>query len=234
MQASLGDDATASQLTTLRQRTFYGREKETLIYPIALANLVLHGIDEPHIWHGNTLTGGEAYGGLFQGAPELFDVILTNPPFDGKEGADAQTRFAYRTGATQVLFLQHVIDKLRPGGRCGIVLDEGVLFRTNETAFVQTKRKLLDDCDLECILSLPGGVFTAAGAGVKTNLLFFTKGRPTERGWYYDLSDIKVCKKTPLTAAHFEGFFRLLPEHGESALSWTVTREQIEAKGYDL
>ncbi len=234
MQASLGDDATASQLTTLRQRTFYGREKENLIYPIALANLVLHGIDEPHIWHGNTLTGGEAYGGLFQGAPELFDVILTNPPFGGKEGADAQTRFAYRTSATQVLFLQHVIDKLRPGGRCGIVLDEGVLFRTNEIAFVQTKRKLLDDCDLECILSLPGGVFTAAGAGVKTNLLFFTKGRPTERVWYYDLSAVKVGKKTPLTTAHFEEFFRLLPERIESEHSWTVTREQIEAKGYDL
>jgi type I restriction enzyme M protein len=234
MQTALGDDATAGQLTTLRQRTFYGCEKENLIYPVALANLVLHGIDEPHIWHGNTLTGGQAYGGLFQGAPELFDVILTNPPFGGKEGADAQTRFAYRTSATQVLFLQHVIDKLRPGGRCGIVLDEGVLFRTNEIAFVQTKRKLLDNCDLECILSLSGGVFTAAGAGVKTNLLFFTKGRPTERVWYYDLSDIKVGKKTPLTTAHFEEFFRLLPERGESEHSWSVTRDQIEARGYDL
>ena len=84
------------------------------------------------------------------GAPALFDVILTNPPFGGKESADAQTRFAYQTGATQVLFLQHVIDSLKPGGRCGMVLDEGVLFRTNENAFVQTKRKLLDDCDLWC------------------------------------------------------------------------------------
>ena len=78
------------------------------------------------------------------------------------------------------------------------MLDEGVLFRTNETAFVQTKRKLLDDCDLWCIVSLPGGVFTAAGAGVKTNLLFFTKGEPTEKIWYYDLSDIKVGKKNPV------------------------------------
>ena len=160
---------------------------------------MLHGIDEPHIWHGNTLTGGETYGGLFEGAPQLFDVVLTNPPFGGKEGNEAQTRFAYKTGATQVLFLQHVIDSLRPGGRCGIVLDEGVLFRTNETAFVQTKRKLLDECDLWCIVSLPAGVFTAAGAGVKTNLLFFTKGQPTEQIWYYDLSDVKVGKKTPLT-----------------------------------
>jgi type I restriction enzyme M protein len=80
-----------------------------------------------------------------------------------------------------VLFLQHVIDALKPGGRCGMVIDEGVLFRTTESAFVQTKRKLLDETDLWCIVSLPPGVFSSAGAGVKTNLLFFTKGGPTER-----------------------------------------------------
>jgi type I restriction enzyme M protein len=222
------------QFETLKQRTFHGREKDNAIYPIALANLVLHGIDEPHIWHGNTLTGAETYGGLFSGAPALYDVILMNPPFGGKEGKDAQTRFAYKTGATQVLFLQHVIDSLKPGGRCGIVLDEGVLFRTNETAFVQTKTKLLDDCDLWCIISLPGGVFTAAGAGVKTNLLFFTKGKPTEKVWYYDLSDIKVGKRIPFTIDRFEEFFKLLPKRRDSDRSWTVTRQEIEAKNYDL
>jgi type I restriction enzyme M protein len=234
MRDNLGADATADQLETLKRRTFYGREKDNTIYPIALANLVLHGIDEPHIWHGNTLTGQEVYGGLFAGAPALHDVVLMNPPFGGKEGKEAQTRFAYKTGATQVLFLQHVIDSLKPGGRCGIVLDEGVLFRTNETAFVQTKRKQLDDCDLWCIISLPGGVFTAAGAGVKTNLLFFTKGRPTERIWYYDLSDVKVGKKTPFTRDRFEEFFRLLPDRADSERSWTVLRREIEAKNYDL
>jgi len=227
-------DVTPDQIETLKTRTFYGREKENLIYPIALANLVLHGIDEPHLWHGNSLTGQETFGGLFQGAPVLFDVVLTNPPFGGKEGKEAQTRFAYKTGATQILFLQHVIDSLKPGGRCGIVLDEGVLFRTNETAFLQTKRKLLDDCDVWAILSLPGGVFTSAGAGVKTNLIFFTKGKPTEKIWYYDLSDIKVGKKTPLKTDRFEDFFRLLPARADSERSWIVTRAQIEANGFDL
>jgi type I restriction enzyme M protein len=91
----------------------------------------------------------------------------------------------------------------RVGGRCAVVLDEGFLFRTNESAFVETKRKLLDECDLWCIVSLPGGVFSTAGAGVKTNLLFFTKGRKTERIRYYDLSHVKVGKKTPMTLAHF-------------------------------
>src|SRR5207249_1352796 len=224
----------AEQLETLKRRTFYGREKDNAIYTIALANLVLHNIDEPHVLHGNTLTGQVTYEGLFADSPALFDVILMNPPFGGKEGKEAQTRFAYKTGATQVLFLQHVIDSLKPGGRCGIVLDEGVLFRTNETAFVQTKRKLLDDCDLWCIVSMPGGVFTAAGAGVKTNLLFFTKGKPTEKIWYYDLSDIKVGKKTPFTLDKFEEFFRLLPTRADSERSWTVSLKAIEEKNYDL
>jgi type I restriction enzyme M protein len=222
MLAALGDTGTAEQRETLKQRTFYGREKDNVIYPIALANLVLHGIDQPNLWHGNTLTGQETYGGLFQDAPAQFDVILTNPPFGGKEGKEAQTHFAYKTRATQILFLQHVIDKLKPGGRCGIVLDEGVLFRTNETAFVKTKRKLLDECDLWCIVTLPPGTFVNAGAGVKTDLLFFTKGQPTQRIWYYDMSGIKVGKKTPLTLAHFEEFHRLLPTRAESERSWTV------------
>jgi len=231
---NLGREATADQIEALKQRTFYGREKENLIFPIALANLVLHGIDQPNLWHGNTLTGGEMYGGLFQGAPPLFDVVLTNPPFGGKEGRDAQSRFAYKTGATQVLFLQHVIDSLKKGGRCGMVIDEGVLFRTNETAFVQTKRKLLDECDLWCIVSLPAGTFSQAGGGVKANLLFFTKGKPTENIWYYDVSDVKVTKKSPLTTAHFEEFFKLLPSRAASEHSWTISRQEIEARNYDI
>jgi type I restriction enzyme M protein len=219
-------DTVADQLETLKQRTFWGREKENLIYPIALANLVLHGIDKPNLWHGNTLTGQESYGGLFEGAPQAFDVILTNPPFGGKEGQEAQTNFDYKTGATQVLFLQHVLRSLRDGGRCGIVVDEGLLFRTNEDAFVKTKRKLLDECDLWCVVSLPGGVFTAAGAGVKTNLLFFTKGQPTRRIWYYDLTDVKARKKTPLTLQHFEEFLRLLPTRADGERSWTVDLDE--------
>src|SRR5205085_12347397 len=223
----------AEQFGKLKHHTFYGREKDNIIYPIGLANMILHGIDEPHIWHGNTLTGQEVYGGLFEGAPPFFDVILMNPPFGGKESKAAQNLFDFQTGATQVLFLQYIIKNLRPdGGRCGMVIDEGVLFRTNETAFVQTKRKLLDDCDLWCVVSLPGGVFTAAGAGVKTNLLFFTKGKPTEKIWYYDLSDIKVGKKTPFTLDKFADFFRLLPERADSERSWTVdiTARRQEAK----
>mgnify|MGYP005839970511 CR=1 FL=1 len=225
---------TASDIETLKTRTFYGREKENLVYPIALANLVLQEIDEPHIWHGNTLIGLEVYGGLFLNAPALFDVVLTNPPFGGKEGKDAQTQFAYKTSSTQVLFLQHVIDSLKPKGRCGIVMDEGVLGRTNEKAFVQTKRKLLNECNLWCIVSLAPKVFVNAGAANKTNLLFFTKGNPTKEIWYYDLSDLNITKKQPLTVAHFDEFFKLLPDKETSERSWLVSAEEIAAKSYDL
>lgn len=234
LREKLGNDTTAEQLEQMSVRTFYGREKENLIHPIVLANLILHGIDHPNIWHGNTLTRNESYGGLFEYAPALFDVILTNPPFGGKEGTEAQTRFAYKTSSTQVLFLQEVIDTLKPKGRAGMVVDEGLLFRTNENAFVQTKRKLLDECDLWCIVSLPGGVFTQAGSSVKTNLLFFNKGKATEKIWYYDLSDVKVTKTKPLTLTHLDEFFHLMPERSDSEHSWSVPAAEIRGRNYDL
>jgi type I restriction enzyme M protein len=205
----LGDAPASTELDRLKTETFFGREKENLVFPIALANLILHGIDQPNLWHGNTLTGSATYEALFENAPATFDVIMTNPPFGGKEGKAAQKNYSFETSSTQVLFLQHVLSELKDsidgqqGGRCGIVLDEGLLFRTNESAFVETKRKLLDECDLWCIISLPGGVFSTAGAGVKTNLLFFTKGKKTEQIWYYDLSHVKMGKKSPMTLAHF-------------------------------
>lgn len=198
-----GSRPSATDIDTLKHDTFFGREKENLVFPIALANLVLHGIDQPNLWHGNTLTQRATYSALFDQAPKTFDVILTNPPFGGKEGKDAQKNYAFETGSTQVLFVQDILSELGDGGRCGIVLDEGLLFRTNESAFLETKRKLVDECNLWAIVSLPGGVFSTAGAGVKTNLLFFTKGKKTTKIWYYDLSAVKVGKKTPLTLAHF-------------------------------
>ncbi|MGY6278128.1 N-6 DNA methylase [Methylomonas sp. MgM2] len=234
----LGNSPASTVLEKLKHDTFFGREKENLVFPIALANLILHGIDQPNLWHGNTLTGKQTYDGLFEQAPATFDVILTNPPFGGKEGKDAQKNYDFETGSTQVLFIQHILAELKPspeedkalGGRCGIVLDEGLLFRTNESAFVETKRKLVDECDLWCIVSLPGGVFSTAGAGVKTNLLFFTKGKKTERIWYYDLSQVKVGKKSPMTLAHF-GFDKQGGILADANLPASLTAEWLEQEG---
>jgi type I restriction enzyme M protein len=234
MRANMRDDATAAEVRAMGDRRLYGKEKENLVFPIALANMVLHGIDAPNLWHGNTLTGQSVYEGLWESAPAQFDVIVTNPPFGGQEHRDVQAAFPYRTSATQILFLQHIIDSLGSGGRCGMVVDEGVMFRTNENAFVQTKRKLLDTCDLWAVVSLPSGLFSATGAGVKTNLLFFTKGQPTARTWYYDLSDVKVTKKKPLKLDGFDDFFARLPGREDSERSWSVERAAIEAKNFDI
>ncbi len=211
-------------LDTLKRHTFFGRETDDMTYPIALANLLLHEIDEPHLWHGNTLTGVARYDGLFAGAPGFFDVVLMNPPFGGKESKAAQTHFDFQTSSTQCLFLQHVLKHMKAGSTCGIVLDEGLLFRKNDKAFVKTKQKLLEECDVWCIVSLPAGVFLSAGAGVKTDLVFFTKGKATEKIWYFDVSDVKVGRKSPLTLAQFEGrkFFELLKPRGDSDWSWSI------------
>jgi len=199
----LGKEISSTSIDILKYDTFFGREKENLVFPIALANLVLHGIDQPNLWHGNTLTKRTTYGALYEHAPQTFDFILTNPPFGGKEGKDAQKNYPFETSSTQVLFVQEILSSLSANGNCAMVLDEGLLFRANESAFVETKRKLVDECNLWAIISMPVGVFSTAGAGVKTNLLFFTKGKKTEKIWYYDLSHINVGKKTPMTLAHF-------------------------------
>lgn len=234
----MNQEPTATEIDYLKHNALWGLDDSDDAFPIALANLALHGIDFPHIGIKNTLSGRPTYIELFQGAPSQFDYILTNPPFGGSEGEDAKTNFAYKTGSTQVLFLQHIIDKLRDGGTCAMVIDEGVLFRTNETSFVQTKRKLLEECDLWCIISLPQNVFVNAGAGVKTNLLFFTKGKQTKKIWYYDMSHIKVRKKLPFTLDKFNDFFTKLSSDKEndkiSDNSWFINIDTIKNKNYDI
>jgi len=234
----MDQEPTATEIEYLKHNAFWGLDDSDDIFSIGLANLFLHGIDFPHIGLKNTLSGRPTYMNLFQGAPSQFDYILTNPPFGGSEGEDAKTNFSYKTSSTQILFLQHIIDKLKNGGTCGMVIDEGVLFRTNETAFVQTKRKLLEECDLWCIISLPQNVFVNAGASSKTNLLFFTKGKSTKKIWYYDLSDIKVRKKLPFTLDKFDDFFRLNSmnnnEEKITEKSWFVDVDTIKSKNYDM
>ena len=169
--------------------------------------------------------------------------MLTNPPFGGKEGKEAQTRFAYKTGATQVLFLQHVIDSLKPGRRaCGIVLDEGVLFRTNETAFVQTKRKLLDDCDLWCIVSLPRRRVHAGRRRREDQPAVLHQGRPDREDLVLrPVAISRSARRRRFTLERIDDFFELVGDSRaggtvgrDSERSWTVTRAEIEARNFDL
>ena len=231
-----------TELAAAAESRLYGREKENLIYPLALANLILHGVRRPNIWHGNTLTGQVEYDGLFQDAPDVYNVVLTNPPFGGREGRDVGRNYDISSNSTQVLFMQEVMNSLHDRGRCGVVLDEGFMFGLSDKALVQVKRNLLSECDLWCVVSLAPGVFASAGAGVKTNLLFFRKGRPTGRIWYYELyppkwtdrkgvvrAGTRFTLKYTLTLEHFEEFFGLLDaaqkrggKWADGPRSWTV------------
>jgi type I restriction enzyme M protein len=241
----MAQQPTATQIQELKTETLWAREDAAEAIPIALANMVLHAIDLPRIWHGNTLTTAETYGELFVGAPAQFDYIFTNPPFGSKEGKDAQQHFDYKCGKAQILFLQHIIRSPADGGTCGMVIDEGVLFHTKTAAYKQTKRKLLDECNLWCIISLPQGVFVNAGAGVKTDLLFFTKGPSTERVWYYDMTLTpefqrrKVNKSNPILFDDFGDFFQRLALPSDdpgrvSERSWYVPIEAIHKSNFDL
>lgn len=166
-------------------------------------NMILHGVEAPDIAHVNTLA--ENVRDLQE--KDRFNVVLANPPFGGKERAEVQQNFPIRTGETAFLFLQHFIAVLKAGGRAGIVIKNTFLSNT-DNASVSLRRKLLEDCCLHTVLDLPGGVFT--GAGVKTVVLFFEKGRLTEKIWYYQLNlDRKLGKTRPLNEDDLVEFVEL-------------------------
>lgn len=231
------------QLSFIKNQAFWGIEDSDDTIILLLANLILHEIEVPHILHGNTLTGSVDFGELYENNPVTYDYILTNPPFGSKEGKAAQARFPYKCAKAQILFLQDIIDKLKSGGTCGMVIDDGVLFHNKTKAFVQTKKKLLNECNLFCIVSLPQKTFVNVNAGSKTNLLFFKKGTATKKVWYYDMEIDKdnklrnVTKGNPLKFEEFNDFFyrfKLPENHKEriSGRSWYLTLEEIKENNY--
>ncbi len=173
----------------LQRRTFYGKEKKSLAYVIAIMNMILHGIDAPNILHTNTL--GENINDIQE--KDRFDVVLANPPFGGKERPEIQQNFPIKTGETAFLFLQHFIKSLRAGGTAAIVI-KNTFLSNSDNASVALRKELLEACNLHTVLDMPGGTFQ--GAGVKTVVLFFDKGEPTKRVWYYQLDPGRNMGKT--------------------------------------
>ena len=219
---------TTSDLKTLQERTFYGKEKKSLAYVIAIMNLILHGIDAPNIVHTNTLTENLAD----VQDKDRMDVILANPPFGGKERKEVQQNFPIRTGETAFLFLQHFIKMLKAGGRAGVVIKNTFLSNT-DNASVSLRKLLLESCTLHTVLDCPGGTFQ--GAGVKTVVLFFEKGAPTRKVWYYQLDPGRNMGKTnPLNDADLAEFVALQKTFADSAKSWSVDVAGIDAATFDL
>lgn len=218
-----------TDLNTLQTRTFYGKEKKSLAYVIAIMNMILHGIEAPNIIHTNTLA--ENISDIQE--KDRYDIILANPPFGGKERKEVQQNFPIKTSETAFLFLQHFIKSLKAGGRAAVVIKNTFLSNT-DNASVSLRKLLLESCNLHTVLDCPSGTFL--GAGVKTVVLFFEKGAPTRNTWFYQLDPGRNMGKTnPLNDADLAEFVELQKTFADSPKSWSVNTQSLnEAEGYDL
>jgi len=219
---------TTNDLRMLQDRTFYGKEKKSLAYIIAIMNMILHGIEAPNIIHTNTLT--ENLADIQE--KDRYDVVLANPPFGGKERKEVQQNFPIRTGETAFLFLQHFIRIMKAGGRGGIVIKNTFLSNT-DNASVSLRKMLLESCNLHTVLDCPGGTFL--GAGVKTVVLFFEKGAPTRKTWFYQLDPGRSLGKTnPLNDDDLSEFVELQKTLADSPKSWSADTKGIDQTTFDL
>jgi type I restriction enzyme M protein len=226
--------------TTL-QTTFSGIEKKHLPHVLCMTNLMLHGIDVPsNVRHDNTLARPLRDWAL----RERVDVIVTNPPFGGMEEDGIESNFPaeFRTRETADLFLVLLMKILKPTGRAGLVLPDGTLF--GEGVKTRIKEALLTECNLHTIVRLPNGVFNPY-TGIRTNLLFFTKGAPTSAVWFYEHPyppGVKSYNKTkPIRIEEFDaekawwgteadGFAARV----ENERAWRVPLDAIKAGNYNL
>lgn len=238
------DQLTEAQQRKYRNSSFFGMEHVQDTHRLALMNLMLHGID-----------GGIRYGDTLSPEGQVLpnaSLILTNPPFGTKKGGGLPSRddFTYPTSNKQICFLQHIYRGLLPGGRAAVVLPDNVLFESNVGTDI--RRDLMDKCNLHTILRLPTGIFYAQG--VKTNVLFFTRGDSdkgnTQEVWVYDLraNMPQFGKRTQLTERHFAEFEAAFGDdslgnpacldkridQGESGRFRKFTREQIADRGDSL
>jgi len=216
------------------QASIKGVEKKQLPYFLCVTNMMLHGIDTPNqVVHDNTLS--RPYRDY---QPEdRVDAIVTNPPFGGMEEDGIEKNFpqSFSTRETADLFLVLIIHLLREGGRGAIVLPDGTLF--GEGVKTRIKEKLLTECNLHTIVRLPNGVFSPY-TGIKTNLLFFTKGSRTKEVWYYEHpypAGVKSYNKTkPIRIEEFEAEKAWWTNRVESERAWRVSFETIAGNNFNL
>lgn len=218
----------SEDVKTLQKKTFYGKEKKSLAYIIGIMNMILHGVDAPNIIHSNTLSMN--LDDIQE--KDRYKIVLANPPFGGKERTEVQQNFPIKTGETAFLFLQHFIKILKAGGRAGIVIKNTFLSNT-DNASISLRKLLLESCNLHTVLDLPAGVFS--GAGVKTVVLFFEKGKKTQKTWYYQLNlERNLGKTNPLNENDLADFLKLQKTKTASENSWSVKATDIDTATYDL
>ena len=225
---SKSKELNAAEFQQLQNSTFYGKEKKSLAYVIGIMNMILHGVEAPNIVHTNTLA--ENLADVQQ--KDRVDVILANPPFGGKERSEIQQNFPIKTSETAYLFLQHFIKMLKSGGRCGVVI-KNTFLSNGDNASVALRKQLLEECNLFAVLDLPQGTFI--GTGVKTVVLFFEKGKPTEKIWYYQLDVGRSMGKTnPLNENDLIDFVNNSANQEEGKNCWSINIEKIDIETFDL
>ncbi|MFH1608440.1 MAG: class I SAM-dependent DNA methyltransferase [Patescibacteria group bacterium] len=217
-----------SQMQTLQNKTFYGKEIKSLAYIIGIMNMILHGIEAPNIRHMDTLS--ENINDIQE--KDRYNIILANPPFGAKLGREIQQNFPIKSTSSDNLFLQHFIKILKAGGRAGIIIKNTFLSNT-DNASVSLRKLLLENCNLHTVLDLPGGAFQ--GAGVKTVVLFFEKGAPTKKVWFYQLNlERNLGKGNPLNEKDLAEFVKLQKTKADSDNSWSIDIKDVNKETFDL
>lgn len=213
---------------TLQTKTFYGQEKKPLPFLIGTMNLILHHILVPNITRSNTFMED------VHNIPESskMNIILTNPPFGAEESKMVQNNYPIQIGATEGLALQYIMKRLKNGGRCGVILPEGnVLFGGG--AMARIRQELLEKFNVHTIISLPQGAFAQMGAGVKTNLIFFDKTRPTKEIWYSELQG-NFTRTNVIQDKHLDDLFTSWSKKEISKNSWLVSIDEVIKSNYSL
>lgn len=229
---------THQKIKTLEQRqllqnSIRGVEKKPLPHMLATTNLILHGIEVPTIDHDNLLN--KTWANWTE--KDRVNVIIANPPFGGMEEDGVENNFPqqFRTRETANLFMALIIHLLKDKGRCGLVLPDGFLF--GEGVATRIKETLLEKCNLHTIVRLPNGVF-APYTGIKTNLLFFTKGTPTKKVWYFEHPyppGVKTYNKTnPINIKEFDLEKAWWNNREENEYAWKVSIDEIKKRNYNL
>ncbi len=215
------------ELQRLNRNALWWNEQSPLAYIMWVMNMILHGIENPNLNKKNTLVDNIKD---FE-EKDRYDVILANPPFGWQQREQIQVNFPIKTKATEMLFMQHFMKKLKTGGKAAIIVPEWVLFNTSN-AFQQVKKWLLEDFNVHSIVSLPGWVFLPY-AWVKTNVIFFDKTKATEKIRYYEVDPgRKLTKNKPITADDMADMVACFKNKKTGPHSWIVNINDI--KDYDI
>ena len=227
----LGDKLSDADRHNIDQNVFFGREFDPTMYKIGLMNMILHNIRPYNIKHQDSLSKDAQ-------EEDKYTLVLANPPFTGsldESDIDPHLTSMVKTKKTELLFMAKFIKMLEIGGRAAVIIPTGVL-STDSKAHINLRQKLIEENQLEAVISKPSGVFKPY-AGVATAVLVFTKGGQTQKTWFYEMENDGFTlddKRTPIEGSNIDDILAKYPNREESSKSFTVTYEELKENEYNL